>query len=88
MTETIYLPKWTDVLVSLYNLPKEHRYCGRLYRKTGITIRHLRELIAHLESRDLVCRCETGKIKYIALTESGTRIAELFLQIYALTPKR
>ncbi len=78
----ISLPKWTEVLVVLYNTPEAHRYCGRLYRKTGITARHLRNLMADMEDMQFVRRREGTKIRYIALTKTGTRLAQLFLEIY------
>ena len=66
----------------LYNTPPEHRYCGKLHRKTGMTIRHLRNLISDLEDMNIVKREEKGKIKYISLTGTGEHLAELFLEVY------
>lgn len=82
MSSAISLPKWTEVLVAIYNTPEPHRYCGRLYRKTGVTARHLRSLIAHMEDMEFVRRQDGTKIRYIALTETGERLAQLFLEIY------
>ena len=78
----IYLPKWTRVMVALYNTPDEHCYCGRLHRNVGMTTRHLRSLIANLEDLNFVERTDTRKIRYITLTDTGERLAELLLQIY------
>ena len=82
MSRTIYLPKWTAVLVALYNTPAEHRYSGRMHRQVGMTTRHLRNIVAHLEDMDIVRRECRRKIKYIQLTERGVRLAELLLEIY------
>ena len=78
----VYLPKWTEVLIALYNAPAEQRYCGKLHRKTGMTIRHLRNLIADLEDMSILSRECRRKIKYITLTDTGERLAELLLQIH------
>lgn len=66
----------------LYNTPLKQRYCEKLHRKTGITIRHLRNLITDLKDMKIIERREDGKIKYISLTDRGARLAELFLEIY------
>lgn len=81
MTE-IFLPKWTQVMVALYITPEEHCYCGRLHRKTRMTTRHLRDLVAQLEEKNLIQRHEGRKIKYIKLTEQGEKLARCFLEIY------
>ena len=80
--EKIFLPKWTELLIALYHTPAEHCYCGRLHREVGMTTRHLRNLITQLETKNIVTRQNGGKIKYITLTETGTRLAKLFLEIY------
>ena len=82
MSKKIYLPKWTELLVALYNTPEEQRYCEKLHRKIGITIRHLRSLIADLEQMNILTRQGNNKIKYIQLTETGAQLAESFLEIY------
>ena len=82
MRKTIFLPKWTELLVTLYNTPSEQRYCEKLHRRTGMTLRHLRNLIADLEDMKIIERHCRKKIKYIRLTQSGERLAELFLQIH------
>ena len=78
----VFLPKWTEVLIALYNTPPEQRYCGKLHRKTGMTVRHLRSLIADLEDMKILYREYRRKIKYITLTDTGEHLAELLLQIY------
>ena len=82
MAKTIYLPKWTELLVALYNTPPEQRYCGRLARTTRMTTRHLRNLVSDLEALKFVRREEGAKIKYINLTDTGEELAEMFLRIY------
>jgi len=81
MTKAIFLPKWTQLLVALYNLPPEQCYCGRLNRATGMTLRHIRNLIDDLEDMGMVKKCGVGKIKYITLTETGGHLAGLFVRI-------
>ena len=81
MPNTIFLPKWTELLIALYNTPSEQCYCGRLHRITGMTIRHIRNLVADLEHIGMVRKEGSSKIKYIALTETGNHLAELFLRI-------
>lgn len=82
MLNRIFLPKWTDLLVTLYNTPEQQRYCGRLYRTTGITTRHLRDLVTQLEARDIIHREIKSKIKYVYLTDKGLKLAKLLVQIY------
>jgi len=82
MPKEIYLPKWTELLVALYNTPEDQRYCGRLHRRTGITIRHIRDLVNSLEGMGIVAKEGQGKIKYIRLTDAGTNLAEALLEIY------
>ena len=82
MTEKIFLPKWTEVVVALYVTPDEHCYCGRLHRKTRMTNRHMRDLVAQLEEKNIIERHEGSKIKYMKLTETGEKLARLFLEIY------
>jgi predicted transcriptional regulator len=82
MPRIIYLPKWTEVVVALYNTPAEQRYCGKLFRKTGMTMRHLRNLIAQLEKMNIVKRHHGSKVKYIQLTKRGEELAELFIEIF------
>jgi predicted transcriptional regulator len=82
MPETIFLPKWTELLVALYNAPQEQCYTGRLHRKTGMTIRHIRNLTVLLEERGMISKMGDGKIRYITLTEQGKQLAELFRKIY------
>ena len=81
MPKAIFLPKWTQLLVALYNAPPEQCYSGRLHKRTGMTIRHIRNLVANLEDMGMVVRAGDGKIKYITLTETGSNLAELFLRI-------
>ncbi len=76
MPKTIFLPKWTQLLVALYNLPPEQCYCGRLNKATGMTIRHIRNLIDDLECMGMVRKASDGKIKYITLTETGSHLAD------------
>jgi len=82
MRKAIFLPKWTELVVILYNTPPEQRYCGKLHRRTGMTIRHIRNLMSDLEDMKIIQRREEGKIKYITLTEAGEHLAELFLEVY------
>jgi predicted transcriptional regulator len=82
MSRTISLPKWTELIVALANTPPEQCYCERLCRKSGMTRRHLRNLIADLQEMNLLRREEGGKIKYLSLTDSGQQLAELLQQIY------
>lgn len=82
MRKAIFLPKWTELVVMLYNTPPEQRYCEKLHRRTGMTIRHLRNLTSDLEDMKIIERREEGKIKYITLTDTGKRLAELFLEVY------
>lgn len=82
MAEQIFLPKWTDVVVALYVTPKEHCYCGRLHRKTRMTTRHMRDLVAQLEEKNIIERHTGSKIKYIKLTDTGVKLAKMFLEIY------
>ena len=82
MRKTIFLPKWTELVAALHNAPPEERYCEKLHRRTGMTIRHLRNLMSDLEDMKIIERKEDGKIKYISLTDKGKRIAELFMEIY------
>lgn len=81
MPKTIFLPKWTELLIALYNSPPEQCYCGRLHKATGTTIRHIRNLIADLENMGIVRKVGNGKIRYIELTETGKQLAEQFLCI-------
>ena len=81
MAKAIFLPKWTELLVAVYNSPPEQCYCGRLNKATGMTIRHIRNLIADLEEMGMVTKCGDGKIRYIELTETGRQLAEEFLKI-------
>ncbi|MBD3184974.1 hypothetical protein GF312_22010 [Candidatus Poribacteria bacterium] len=82
MAKPIYLPKWTELVMILHSTPPEQRYCGKLHRRTGMTIRHLRNLMSDLEDMKIIEREGKGKIKYITLTETGKQLAELFLQVY------
>ena len=74
----IYLPKWTEVLIALYNAQPEYCYCQRL--KTSMTTKHLRNVICSLEEMKFIER-KGGRIRYITLTDTGERLAELLLQI-------
>jgi predicted transcriptional regulator len=82
MPKTISLPKWTEVVVALHNVPAEQCYCGKLFRKTGITMRHLRSLIAQLEKMNIVKRHHGSKVKYIQLTKRGEELAGLLMEIF------
>ena len=84
MSQAIYLPKWVELLIALYNTEKKYRYCGCLHRKTGITIRHIRNLVSDLEAIDFVVTYthKNNKIKLIDLTDRGKEIAVSFLKIY------
>ena len=68
--------------MALHNAPAEQRYCGKLFRKTGMTMRHLRNLIAQLEKMNIVKRHHGSKVKYIQLTKRGEELAELFIEIF------
>lgn len=81
MSKPIFLPKWTVLVVALSNSPLEQCYCGRLNKATGMTIRHIRNLIADLEDLGMVRKNGDGKIRYIELTETGRQLAEEFLKI-------
>lgn len=82
MRSKVFLPKWTELVVALYNTQPEHCYCEKLHRRTGMTVRHLRNLISDLESMNIIQRQCRKKIKYITLTGTGKRLAELLLQIH------
>jgi hypothetical protein len=72
----VYFPKWVELLIALYNTPAEQRYCGCLKRKTGITLRHLRTIVADLADMHFVVMHQNGnnKIKYIDLTEQQNQV--------------
>jgi len=82
MSNKIFLPKWSKVLVGLYNTPEQYRYSGKLHKEVGITTKHLRALIVDLERMNIVCIQTKSKIKYINLTDTGRTLAESFLKIY------
>ena len=82
MPKEIFLPKWTELLVAIYNSPEDQRYCGKLHRRTGITMRHIRSLVDSLERMGIIVKEGKDKIKYIRLTDSGISLAEALMEIY------
>lgn len=84
----IFLPKWTRVLIAVYNEPPNKCYSEKLHRLTGMTTRHLRNLIADLEAMDVIEVERTSKIKYLSLTQKGVELAESLLRIYPALRQR
>ena len=74
------IPKWIDLLVSIYNEPLEKCYTEKLQRRMKITSSHARKVLKLLESAGLVYRIKTRKIQYIALTQKGKQTAELLMR--------
>ena len=73
MTCSLYLPRWNDVLVEIFNEVNGNRYCQKLNRRVKGSLTHLRGVVRLLEKFGLVKIVPTKKIKQIILTEKGRR---------------
>lgn len=77
----LLVPKWIELIITLYNTPDEYRYSQRLKHKVKSTSSHIRKLLRRLEASGLILRRRTRKIQYIILTSKGNQIAELLMKI-------
>jgi len=77
----LLVPKWIELIITLYNTPEEYRYSQKLKYKVKTTSSHMRKLLRRLEASGLVFRRRTRKIQYLILTSKGRQIAQLLLKI-------
>jgi Mn-dependent DtxR family transcriptional regulator len=81
MNHSIKLPRWSDVLIEIYKSQESKRYCQRLNRRIQGSLTHLREVVRWLAQNNLVIITPTSKVKQLALTEKGERIAQYIIRM-------
>lgn len=81
MIKKLDLLQWHELLVKLYRLPDNHRYCQKLLRNIDLASSHIRSIIFFLEKESFIFRRNQGKIKHIVLTEKGKRTAQIILEL-------
>lgn len=54
MLEKLYLPKWCEVLIKLYELRPEERICQNISRKAEVSHTHIKNSLKQLEENGFV----------------------------------
>jgi hypothetical protein len=81
MPHTIRLPKWSDILIEIYRSQESRRYCEKLNRRIRGSMTHLREVVKWLAQNQLITITPTTKVKQLALTEKGVKVAEYIINM-------
>jgi predicted transcriptional regulator len=81
MPHTIRLPKWSDILIEIYRSQENRRYCEKLNRRIRGSMTHLREVVKWLAQNQLITITPTTKVKQLALTEKGVKVAEYIINM-------
>lgn len=81
MPHTIRLPKWSDILIEIYKSQENRRYCQKLNRRIQGSMTHLREVVRWLAQNQLITITPTTKVKQLALTEKGLKVAEYIINM-------
>ena len=75
------LPRWHDVLLTIYRQKEDHRYSSKLNRYIKGSLTHLRIIIKRLEQNGLIRILPHKNKKCLVLTEKGERIALAIINI-------
>lgn len=81
MIEQLNNPVWHDVIVKIYKTPEHKRYCQKISKEVKASINHLRTIVKLLKKAKLIEIMPTKKIKRIAMTDKGKRVAASILNI-------
>lgn len=81
MIRGLSLPGWSNLLLALNRLEDNQTYCQKVYREVRIASSHVRNIISHLEEKELIKREKKGRIKHITLTRKGKQIAKDVLKL-------
>lgn len=81
MMYILRIPRWNDVLVELHRAQDRHSYCERLNRRIKASLTHVREIVKMLVRHRLVKVQPMKKIKHLALTDKGKRVAGSIIHI-------
>lgn len=81
MISLIKLPRWGDVLMEIHKSQERYRYCEKLQKCVKCSRSHIREIVKLLANNNLIEIIPARKIKRIALTRKGQKIAIAILTI-------
>jgi len=68
-------------LLEIYRTEDRNRYCEKLNRRIKASLTHIREIVRLLAKHSLIQIKPNHKIKRLALTERGKRVAALLQEI-------
>ena len=83
MIPLLRLPRWNDVLLEIYKSGERNPYCEKLNRSLKASLTHIRDIVKSLAEHSLVEVKPNHKIKRLALTKRGKRVAVWIFQIKA-----
>jgi len=82
MTCPLKQMRWADVLMTLYNIRDNQRYCEKLCRAVPCSKSRIREVAADLESCSLIDLVPHKNVKKLVLTEKGHRVTKALFVIH------
>jgi len=81
MPKLLNFPRWNDILVEIKKNNEKNRYCERLNRKIKGSRSYIREVVKKLVKNNLIKIKPTRKIKWLELTDKGSRVTESIIQM-------
>jgi len=70
----IFLPRWSEVLITIHHLDPGDRYYQKLLRHTPAAASYVREVIASLEEQGFLEIKRNSHIHRLVLTSSGNQL--------------
>ena len=71
----LFLPRWAEVLLVLFQVEPKDRYYQRLLRHTKVASSYVREVLQVLEDHAFLEVKRSGRIHRLVLTAKGNQLA-------------
>ncbi|MCG3145824.1 MAG: hypothetical protein HONDAALG_03519 [Gammaproteobacteria bacterium] len=88
MSASLFLPRWTEVLLALDRLEPHQRYFQRVLRESGAASSYIREVMKALRDQGFIEVKKSGGINRLVLTASGNQLLFHFLEARRLLKSR
>lgn len=84
MSASLFLPRWTEVLLALDRLEPHQRYFQRVLRESGLAASYIREVLKALRDQGFIEVKRSGGINRLVLTASGNQLLFHFIEVRRL----
>jgi len=83
-TSLINFPRWQQVLCDIFMsnvVRNEKTFKSKISKNIDTTLSHIHYIVIELNKMGLILETPSGRLKYLKLTEKGTKIAKNIIRV-------